>query len=143
MFAKLLCLILLGGVVTVLADTVADEKEILRLEEAIKTAWLKHDLTTISAIFADDFQGWSFHGKRIDKAFVLRAVEKNEESDTKVEEPVVRVFGDSAIYSARIIDTGKHGNGEQFSVTSCITSVFVRRNGKWQVVAEHEMPVQK
>jgi len=60
-----------------------------------------------------------------------------------VEDPMVRVFGDAAVYTARIIDTGKHANGASFSVASCVTNVFVRRNGKWQIVAEHESLAQK
>jgi uncharacterized protein (TIGR02246 family) len=143
MRARIISLFLLASGVTVVADTAADEKEILRLEDAVETAWLKHDLVTIGAIFADDFQGWSFRGKRIDKAFVLRAAEKSDESDTKVEEPAVRIFDNTAIYTARLIDTGKHSNGEPFSATSCIAHVFVRRNGKWQIVSEHQTIVQK
>jgi uncharacterized protein (TIGR02246 family) len=121
----------------------ADEKEILRLTEVINAAWLKRDTMTISAMFAGDLQYWSFKGVRKGKADLLRMVEKNEEGDTRVDEPMVRVFGDTAIYTARITDTGKHANGDAFSVTSCVTEVFVRRNGKWQIVAEHESMVQK
>lgn len=74
----------------------------------MNAAWLKHDVTVISPVIADDMQAWSFKGARRGKAELLRAVEKSEESDTKVEEPVVRVFGDAAVYTARVIDTGKH-----------------------------------
>jgi ketosteroid isomerase-like protein len=121
----------------------ADEKEILRLTEVINAAWLKHDVATISLLIADDMQAWSFKGARRGKADLLRAVEKSEESETRVEDPTVRVFGEAAIYTARIIDTGKHANGEAFSVTSVVTNVWVRRADKWQIVAEHENLVQK
>jgi uncharacterized protein (TIGR02246 family) len=121
----------------------ADEKEILRLTEVINAAWLKHDVATISPLIADDMQAWSFKGARRGKAELLRSVEKSEESDTKVEDPMVRVFGDAAVYTARITDTGKHANGEAFSVTSTVTTVLVRRAGKWQVVTEHQSVVQK
>jgi ketosteroid isomerase-like protein len=121
----------------------ADEKEILRLTDVINAAWLKHDVATISPLIADDMQAWSFKGARRGKAELLRAVEKSEESDTKVEDPMVRVFGDAAVYSARITDTGKRANGDPFSVTSVVTNLWVRRAGKWQVVAEHESITQK
>ena len=32
-----------------------------------------------------------------------------------VEDPAVRLFGDAAVYTARITDTGKRANGEPFS----------------------------
>src|ERR1700719_811540 len=105
----------------------ADEKEILHLTEVINAAWLKHDVATISPLIADDMQAWSFKGARRGKDELLRSVEKSEESDTKVEDPMVRVFGEAAIYTARIIDMGKHQNGEAFSVTSTVTAVWVRR----------------
>lgn len=60
-----------------------------------------------------------------------------------MEDPVVRVRGDSAVYTARIIDSGKRANGEPFSITSLVTDVWVRRSGKWQMVAEHQSVVQK
>jgi ketosteroid isomerase-like protein len=116
----------------------ADEKEILRLEETLTRAWLKNDITTISSIVADDFQYWSFKGVRRNKVDLLRAVQRSEEGDTKIEDPVVRVYGDAAVYTARIIDSGKHANGEAFTVKTCITTIFVRRGGKWQMVADHE-----
>ena len=121
----------------------ADEKEILRLTEVINAAWLKHDVATITPLIADDMQAWSFKGTRRGKAELLRSVEKSEESDTKVEDPMVRVFGDAAVYTARITDTGKHPNGEASSITSTVTTVWVRRAGKWQMVAEHQSVVQK
>jgi ketosteroid isomerase-like protein len=121
----------------------SDEKEILRLTEIIKAAWLKHDVATISPLIADDMQAWSFKGGRRGKADLLRSVEKSEESNTRVEDPLVRVFGDAAVYTARIIDTGKRANGETSSVTSVLTSMWARRAGRWQIVAEHESIVQK
>lgn len=138
MRAFVCCLVVFTATVQCRGDASVDEKEILRLENALNAAWLKHDTVTISAIVADDFQSWSFKGARRNKADLLRAVERSEESDTKVEDPVVRVYGDTAIYTARIIDTGKRANGEAFTAKTCITSVLIRRNNKWQIVAAHE-----
>ncbi len=143
MRVKLLCLILLVSAVHVFGSPVSDAKEILRLTDALKAARLKHDMATVSAIFADDFRGWSLGGAMMDKARVLRAVEANEGTKTTVEDQGLRVFGNSAVYTARLTDTGKHQNGQSFSVTSCVTSVFVRRAGIWQIVAEQESIVKK
>ena len=51
---------------------------------------------------------------------------------------MVRVYGDAAIYTARVIDSGKHASGEAFTSTTYITVVYIRRGGKWQMVADHE-----
>ena len=120
------------------ANSADDEKEILRLEATITKAWLQHDRVTISSIVADDFQSWSFKGARRGKADLLRAVEKSGESDTKVDDPVVRVYGDAAVYTARITDSGKRPNGETFTTKTCVTQIYIRRSGRWQLVANHE-----
>ncbi|MDQ3917108.1 MAG: nuclear transport factor 2 family protein [Acidobacteriota bacterium] len=119
-------------------DDSADEKEILRLEDVLVRAWLKNDTKTISSIVADDFQYWSFKGLRRGKSNLLRNVARSEEGETKVEDPEVRVYGDAAVFTARITDSGKHANGEAFTTKTCITTVFVRRDGRWQMVADHE-----
>jgi uncharacterized protein (TIGR02246 family) len=120
------------------AAVTSDEQEILRLEDTIKNAWLRHDSVTIASIVADDFQSWSFRGQRRGKADLLRAVEKNDESDTTVEDAAVRLYGDTAIYTARLTDIGKRADGQSYRTSSCLTAVFIRRSGKWLLVNEHQ-----
>lgn len=131
-------ILLAAGQATVAAAADGDSQEILRLEETIKNAWLRHDTAAIAAIVADDFESWSFRGQRRGKADLLRAVEKSDESDTAVEDAAVRVYGDAAIYTARLTDTGKHSDGQAYRARNCLTAVFVRRAGKWQLVSEHQ-----
>jgi uncharacterized protein (TIGR02246 family) len=137
MRAFIWCLLLAIGLQTIAAAT-NDEQEILRLEETIKNAWLRHDTATMASIVADDFQSWSFRGQRRGKADLLRAVEKNDESDTTVEDAVVRLYGDTAIYTARLTDIGKRADGQSYQTRSCLTAVFIRRSGKWLLVSEHQ-----
>ena len=120
------------------ADSTDDQKEILHLEDTITKAWLKHDTATIGSIVADDFQSWSFKGARRGKADLLRTVEKNTESNTKVDNAVVRVYGDAAVYTARITDSVTRPNGETFTTKTCVTEIYIRRSGRWQLVASHE-----
>jgi ketosteroid isomerase-like protein len=120
------------------ADNAADEKEIFRLEDVIAKAWLNHDTATVGSIVADDFQSWSFKGARRSKADLLRTVEKNTENNTKVDDAAVRVYGDAAVYTARITDSGTRANGESFTTKTCVTEIYMRRSGRWQLVASHE-----
>lgn len=115
-----------------------DEKEILRLENVLTEAWLKRDLATIGHIVADEYQSWSFKGTRRGKADLLRTVEKSQESDTHSEDAVVRIYGDTAVYTARIIDTISNTGGQSAPSRTCVTQVFVRRAGKWQLVASQD-----
>ncbi|WP_162601697.1 nuclear transport factor 2 family protein [Occallatibacter savannae] len=123
------------------ADTLADKKEILRLEEVQAKAWLKHDWATISMMVADDFQYWSFKGIRRNKDDLKRTLEQSGEGDTKIEDPEVRVYGNAAIFTARILDTEKLPNGQTHAEKTCVTDVFIRRAGKWRLVASQETPV--
>ena len=120
-----------------------DEKEILRLEKLLQEAWLKHDTATVGSVVADDLEYWSFKGARRAKGDLLKMVAQNGEATTSVDDPRVRVFGDMAIYTARITDRGKDQQGAPFEATTAVTSIFVRREGKWQMVQDHESVIQK
>jgi|ERR1043165_4403844 uncharacterized protein (TIGR02246 family) len=138
MVRALIGLVFLAMGLQTIAAVTSDEQEILRLEDTIKNAWLRHDTATIASIVADDFQSWSFRGQRRGKAELLRAVEKSDESDTTVEDAAVRLYGDTAIYTARLTDIGKRADGQSYQTRSCLTAVFIRRAGKWQLVNEHQ-----
>jgi uncharacterized protein (TIGR02246 family) len=143
-----ICLLLLAwGAERSFGDASSDTKEILRLQNAFVQAWGKNDQSTLNSIVADDFQYWSFKGTRLHKADLLRLVEKSShsgdtDSNTRIEDPLVRIFGDTALFTALIIDFGKHANGEQFSEKSYVTVVYVRRDAKWQMVFDHDSPIQ-
>jgi ketosteroid isomerase-like protein len=120
----------------------SDADTILRLETNLNSAWLRHDTATIESLVAADYQSWSFKGIRRTKADLLQAVKRNNEIDTKVDDPVVRVYGDAAVYTARITDTGKHPNGDLYTAKTCLTSMLIRRQNVWQIVATHETMLQ-
>lgn len=116
----------------------SDESEILRLERIIIDAWLKHDPASIRPIVADDFQYWSYNGVRKNKSDLLRLVETGGGTDTLMQQPVVRIYGDTAIFTARIVNDDVGVDGKIVTTNSCVTDVFVRRDGKWLLVTGHE-----
>ncbi|HYX29918.1 MAG TPA: nuclear transport factor 2 family protein [Pyrinomonadaceae bacterium] len=122
------------------ASRTPDETAILQIEETIVKAWLKHDISTIGPLIADDFHYWSPKGERRGKVELLRSATNTEEFDTKVEDAQVKVYGDAAVYTGRITDRGTH-DGKPYSVTTCVTDFFVLRDGKWQMVASAEQLV--
>jgi uncharacterized protein (TIGR02246 family) len=150
MLARVLFIILLSlstAAVAHAGDTSADEREILRLHNALLAAWQKNDVTTLNSLIADEFQFWSFKGERRNKADLLKLVAKSQASgdtdtQTEVEDPVVRVYGDSAVLTCRIIDTGKHSDGKRFIGKTADTHVYIRRDGRWILVAGHETLLQ-
>jgi hypothetical protein len=112
--------------------------EITGLQESLNAAWLRGDTATLGAIFAPDFRGIGSRGTILDRDRILRIAAHPVESATSVTDPVVRVLGDVAIYTAKITDSGKSKTGEEFMVTTWVTNVYMRRDAGWQIVAAHE-----
>ncbi|MFL6583790.1 MAG: YybH family protein [Chthoniobacterales bacterium] len=143
----LTCVMALAAAMSLSASAITDEDDILRLHRSLIDAWHMNDFATLNSIIADDFQFWSFKGERRNKADLLKLVARSQTSGdtrlhTEVEDPRVRVYGDSAILTCRIIDTGKHADGTTFTGKTADTHVFVRRGEKWVLVAEHETLLQ-
>ena len=110
-------------------------------------AWQKNDVAKLNSIISDDFQYWSFKGDRRNKADLLKLVARAQtlgdiDTHTEVDDPVVRVYGDCVVLTCRIIDTGRHADGKPFTGKTANTQVFVRRDGGWLLVAEHETLLQ-
>lgn len=128
---------------TLAAPLPPEEQAILDLEKKLLDAWSKNDVPVLEEIVADDFQYWSFKGERRSKADLLKQIAQAQnsgdtETTTEVHEPVVRIFGDAAILTCRITDKGKRPDGQPFLSRTTVTDVFVRRDGRWQLVALHE-----
>jgi hypothetical protein len=51
-------------------------------------------------------------------------------------EPRVKVYGDTAVLTARVTNTA-HFGGQQFDADEWTTDVLVRRDGKWLCVLSH------
>lgn len=57
----------------------------------------------------------------------------------RVGEPRITIFGDVAIYVARVTNTAHH-RGRRFDADEWTTDVFVRRDGRWRCVHSHITP---
>lgn len=57
-----------------------------------------------------------------------------------VDEVEVRLFRDTAVATGRTRATGSY-HGKAASVVLRFTDVFIRRNGRWQIVASHASTV--
>ncbi|MFL6301396.1 MAG: nuclear transport factor 2 family protein [Terriglobales bacterium] len=125
------------------AGSSEDAKEILRLERLLQDSWLKHDVAAVGAIVADDFESWSLKGKRHVKADLLKSVEKNREEATRGgRRKSARLRRYCHLYRA----DHRHSQGRErrnFEATTVVTALFLRRNGKWQMVQNHDSLIQK
>lgn len=114
-----------------------EEQELVQLERDFAQAALHSDVAMMDRYTADDFVGIDSNGREITKAQILArfrtpgatGVESLRHDDIKV-----RVFGDSAVATARTVLKGKAA-GQAFAGEYPYMRVWIKREGRWQAVA--------
>ena len=117
----------------------ADKSMILALEGIWNQAEIHHDAAAAAAIMADAFISVDHHGKLLNRSQYLADLKdpsfKPEEISNS--ETNVYLYGDTAIVSSAYRTRGTD-NGKQFAHHGRFTDTWVKRDGKWQCVADHE-----
>jgi ketosteroid isomerase-like protein len=116
------------------------EKEIVTLEEELTHTEMRLDIETLDRIYADDIMVTAPIGICVDKPAVMtevrQAAEKAVIGRYDKDDVRVRAYGDTAVASYRMT-TEATFEGTQIKHQFCITNVWMRRNGSWQIVARH------
>jgi ketosteroid isomerase-like protein len=124
----------------------AVEKEILTLEEELTQTEMRLDVDALDRIYADDIMVTAPIGICVDKPAVMNEVrlaadkakiEKYDKNDLKV-----RAYGDTAVTSYRMAAKARFEETELNRVF-CITNVWLKRQGRWQIVARHTANLEK
>jgi ketosteroid isomerase-like protein len=121
------------------------EQDLLKLERDWLDAYTKRDVAAMERIEADDFMITFPDGAVRTKADEIANLKKPAPegqppifmtADTKV-----RVYGDAAVLTGKVIQKGTYAEGDRkgqdYSFQHRYTDVYVKRNGRWQVVASH------
>ena len=111
--------------------------ELTAIEHALVRAWVERDQKAIKGILAKDWTVIDFAGRVLTKAEVVR--EGFRSQDRQIESGAidgiqVRALDDVAIVTGRSVVTGTY-RGNRATVTQRFADVFVKRSGRWQVVA--------
>jgi ketosteroid isomerase-like protein len=108
-------------------------------EQQWAEASAKRDTATVERILADDFVGLDPNGSFFGKADELASVSKNQGDyvSGKGDEVKVLFYGDAAV--ARGSESWEKRNGERGRYVW--TDTWIRRNGKWQIVAAVDVKV--
>ena len=111
-------------------------RQIVDLERQAKEASLHRDAEFCQRTLAEDYVGITPLGQVATKQDVLRARKSGQlrYETIDVTEMVVRVYGDTAVVTARA-DVKGHQLGEDFSGPYRYTRVWVRRAGRWETVS--------
>ena len=108
------------------------EQTILKLTRDWLDAEERHDRATLQRIIADDFQGTAPRGNTVFKEDVVPDEgARSGGLSINVQEVKARVFGDTAIVTARGAQKSEEKRELRFTV------IFARRNDIWQMVAGH------
>lgn len=114
-------------------DTV---REIVDMERQAKEASLRRDADFVQRTLAEDYVAITPLGQVTTKQDTLSARKSGQlrYQAIDVTDMVVRVYGDTAVVTARADVKGRQ-LGEDFSGPYRYTRIWVRHNGRWQTVS--------
>jgi len=117
----------------------ADKSMILALENGWNQAEIHHDANAAAALMADTFISVDHHGALQNKGQYLASIKDTSFNPQEISngDTGVYIYGDTAIVSS-VYRTKGTDNGKPFVHHGRFTDTWIRRNGKWQCIANHE-----
>ena len=116
------------------------EREVRKLERAWLDAYEQRDAEAMNTIVADDFIITFPNGAVQGKALLMESLRLGDPARPSpkyyAEDVRARVYGDTVILTGRVVAEYQRG-GETVSEQSRYTDTYVKRQGRWQVVASH------
>ena len=121
----------------------APEQELVALAQDWNAAIVSNDADRIAAFMADDWVivSWSGVTTRDDFLSYVRSGALGHSRMEGVGEYRVRVYGDTAVLSVRVLSTAQYG-GQDIDADEWTSDVFVRRDGRWRCTLTHITPVE-
>ena len=117
-----------------------DEQALRAIEDRLPQAWKIHDRAFIEGVLAPEWSVTQADGTMLSRDIVLGTFFDAVAFETNVvDEVTVKLFGTTAIVLGRTTATGTL-KGQPFNARIRFTDVFIKRNGRWQVVASHASP---
>ena len=114
-----------------------DEQTLIDLQIAWMDAWRRDDRETLEAILAPEFTLISARTDRpVDRAAWLALLDTVRAESFHYDDLRVRLFGDAAVVTSRMTQSAVVG-GQRWDGSFLLTDVWIRRHGRWQVVARH------
>ena len=118
-------------------------QEVLNVEHAWTEAHLNGDVQTLEEIMAFDYVKIQPDGSLSDKQATLASYQpdQREWEVARGDEYDVRVYGETAVVIGRWTARGIN-HGESFDYAARFLSIYVRRDGRWQMVAEQSTDIR-
>ena len=123
------------------------EVQLIELERQLSEALVKEDAVVLDRLWSNDLVFTFPNGKVSNKAQRLAgqkpaAPSSQSESETTNDEVKVYLYGNTAVVT--VLSTWKNKtNNQEYSSQFQATHVWVKQEGRWQLVAAHVSPVKK
>ncbi len=124
-------------------DRVADERTIREGEAAWAASVASGDTATVERILADDYRGVAPDGSPTDKQSELAETRSGPSRfvSNRINAVHVRFYGDTAV--AQGSESWEKRDGESRHGRYVWTDTWVKRDGRWQVVAAEDLAVEE
>ena len=121
------------------SDKSGDKSLILALESAWNQAEIHHDANAASAIMSDTFISVDHHGALQNRSQYLADMKDLSFNPEEISnaDPTVYLYGDTAIVTSTYRTKGTD-KGKPFVHRGRFTDTWIKRDGKWQCVADQE-----
>lgn len=138
-----LCLVLMSLPCVARAQTAPDAAELTKLLHEFLAGASKNDIAVHERFWADELVYTSALGRRKGKADIMRELEAESTTPPKPEDGTavytaedirIQQYGDTAVVAFRLVGTTDIG-GTKTVANYFNTGTFLKRNGKWQVIA--------
>ena len=123
------------------AQTAPDAPELTKLLQDFLAGASRNDAAIHERFWADDLIYTASAGRRIGKADIMKEVREegppkpgDETTVFSAEDIRIQQYGDTAIVAFRLVGTADK-DGEKTTNNYLNTGTFLKRDGKWQVVA--------
>ena len=125
-----------GSFVVGVSQSSDTAQKLMDIEQRLAKSILNSDFETYSTILAPEWTTIDLTGHILTKSQVLQefAAKDRQIEEAKIDEVKVKDFGDFAVVTGRSTFKGKY-RGQAVTVVLRFTDVFVRRDGRWLVVA--------
>jgi ketosteroid isomerase-like protein len=113
-------------------------EELIRLEDERCRAFRELDHAGIEALLSEDYSHVHMNGHMEDKAAFM-AMFKNRQRAIRREQLQIRVHGDAAIMTGRMVTTRQVEGGTD-EIDSFATQTWIKRDGGWKLAAIQVCP---
>ena len=147
MLAAALAVLLMAFRSPAIKAAATDQEQILQLERDWTHSFVSMDIAANERILADDFIGTEPAGRRVKKSDILAELKTGEPLESahlNEDDVTIRFFGETAVVNGSSTWQRKSDakNGHYMMGRYIWTDVFVKRKGKWQVVASQDLEVK-